>query len=267
MVAAFDETGSKQRALAQNEQMQRAMAAEAAKGVLLANVSHELRTPLNAILGFSDIMRQEPKTLQPPHYAQYIEHIHEAALYLLSLVDDLLDGSSTSPSEPVDSEAPCDIAKEVESVVTSLRSVSAKAGVQLECTVPHSPLPTKISARHARQIISNLLTNGIKFTPAGGSVSVELGQTDQRETILVVTDTGIGMTKREMDDSARRFTQARSGARGEKGYGLGLAIVNSILPLYGLKLEFGPGEKSGTSAIVTFPPELREPDEPTKDSA
>lgn len=256
LVAAYDETDTKVQALAQNEQMKRALAAEAAKGVLLANVSHELRTPLNAILGFSDIMRQDTDALKPRRYAQYVDHIHESASYLLSLVDDLLDGSPSAIPETQEPHSTCDLAKEVESVATSLRSFAANADVRLDCTVPGESLVARMAQRHARQIISNLLTNGIKFTPSGGSVAIDIGVTDRNDAVLNVRDTGVGMSRGDIDHATRRFAQARSGARGEKGYGLGLAIVNSILPIYDLKLDIDTEEGSGTSVTVTFPSSL-----------
>ncbi len=257
LVAAFDETDTKSQALAQNEQMKRALAAEAAKGVLLANVSHELRTPLNAILGFSDIMRLDADSQMPQRYADYVDHIHESASYLLSLVDDLLDGSPSEAADFEESQSNCDLAKEVESVATSLRSFAASAGVQLDCTVPGTPLFVRMAQRHARQIVSNLLTNGIKFTPSGGAVMIELGTVDSGELVLIVRDTGVGMSRGDMDHATRRFAQARSGARGEKGYGLGLAIVNSILPIYDLQLDIDTEEGSGTTVTVSYPADLQ----------
>ncbi|MEM9128867.1 MAG: ATP-binding protein, partial [Pseudomonadota bacterium] len=132
-----------------------------------------------------------------------------------------------------------------------------KAGVTLTATLPDGPLPVRVGGRHLRQIVSNLLTNGIKFTASGGAVTLDVGVTDQRAIAIVVTDTGVGVSRSELQDLERRFAWARAGARGEKGYGLGLAIIRSILPVYNLSLEIDGKKGVGTTAKLTIPHSVR----------
>ncbi|MEM8914986.1 MAG: CHASE2 domain-containing protein, partial [Pseudomonadota bacterium] len=180
LIAAYDETDSRNQALALNEEMKRATAADAAKGVLLANVSHELRTPLNAIIGFSEIMKQDLSSVRPKQYADYIGHVHDSALYLLSLVNDLLEESGNERQDKTDGKQEADVVAEMRSAVAALQTMADKAGVTLTATLPNGPLPVRVGGRHLRQIVSNLLTNGIKFTASGGAVTLDVGVTDQR---------------------------------------------------------------------------------------
>lgn len=253
LVAAIDETEIHNRAQLLNDEMERATQAEAAKGILLANVSHELRTPLNAILGFSEIITQDLASVRPERYGEYIEHIHDSAGYLLSLVDDLLEFSVPQESGQSGMKVICDVAAEVTAAVASLKTAAEKAGVTLTSSVPHDPVQVFMTPRHMRQVIVNLGTNGIKFTPSGGTVTIALGLSDGGDAVLMVTDTGVGMTRQELDRTSRRFSRARNGARGETGYGLGLAIVKSIVPVYGLRFEIDAAEDVGTAAKVTIP--------------
>jgi signal transduction histidine kinase len=224
---------------------------EADLAEFLANMSHELRTPLNAILGFSDVIRSELHgALGSPRYQQYATHIHDSGMHLLDLINDVLDLSKITAGKMELHEQ--DIAiSDLLSDVLALVKGRAK-DVQLS-EGPWPGLPhIRADYRHLKQILLNLLTNAIKFTPPGGQIVVRaaVGQ----DIRLIVSDTGIGMTQTELEQAMSQYGQVDSKvARQHRGTGLGLPICKSLALLHGGALEIVSKPDAGTIVSLVLP--------------
>ena len=229
-----------------------AVAANTAKSRFLADMSHELRTPLNAIMGFSDVMRARLFGALPGRYAEYAEMIHESGRHLLDLINDVLDMSKIEASkyrlqvESVDAREP------VSAALRLLRVQSDEAGVNLRGALPANPIPADLDKRAVKQIVINLVSNALKFTPRGGQVTVSLDIADG-QLELAVADTGIGIAPDDLARLGRRYEQAGDASSQARGTGLGLSLVGALADLHGgaMTLESVAGE--GTAVTVRLP--------------
>lgn len=226
-----------------------------AKTEFLANMSHELRTPLNAVLGFSEAMSQELfGPLGHRRYVEYANDIHDAGAHLLSLVNDILDLSRIELDGMSLTTQKIDFARVCSNCLAIVRGRAARGGVRLEFA-GSPPFPDiETDERRLKQVLINLLNNAVKFTPAGGSVSLDVDAAPDGGAVIRVRDTGIGMSTQELDNALQPFWQADVGLdRSFEGTGLGLALVNELLRMMQgrLSLESEPG--TGTVATVTLP--------------
>lgn len=234
---------------------ERAEAANRAKSEFLANMSHELRTPLNAIIGFSQIMTQE--TLGPlgnPAYQEYANHIQESGQHLLAIINDILDLSKVEAGKTTLTESEVDLASTAKSCLRLVEDRAAAGKVTLRADIPAQLPLIRADERLIRQIMLNLLSNGVKFTPAGGSVSMTI--TVDSGLILAVADTGIGIADADMPKALTPFMQLdNSLSRKFEGTGLGLPLVASFVRLHGgtMSLRSKPGE--GTTVTIWLPEE------------
>ncbi len=230
-----------------------------AKTEFLANMSHELRTPLNAILGFSEAMQKELfGPLGHRRYVEYTHDIHNAGAHLLSLVNDILDLSRIELEGMTLATQRIDFARVCNNCLAIVRGRAERGGVQLRFEgVPPFP-EIETDERRLKQILINLLSNAVKFTPIGGTVTLDLAPGMDGGAAISVRDTGIGMSREELDNALRPFWQADAGLdRAFEGTGLGLALVNELLRMMGgrLNLESEPGV--GTIATVILPHRIR----------
>jgi PAS domain S-box-containing protein len=229
--------------------------ANRAKSEFVANVSHELRTPLNAILGFSELMQLEFfGALGAPQYREYASDIHKSGKLLLDIINDILDFSKIEAGRM---ELFPESVSAADAVADSLRLVAARAeasGIQLVSELPADLPPMLVDPRAIRQVLNNLLTNAVKFTPRGGRVTVR-GAAPEGEMIeLAVTDTGIGIAAKDIGKVLEPFGQAdNSQSRRQQGTGLGLPIARAQIELSGgvFRLESEVGR--GTTVIIRLP--------------
>jgi len=230
-----------------------AVAASKIKSEFLANMSHELRTPLNAIIGFSDTMRS--RLFGPMHarYEEYAVLINESGLHLLSLITDILDLSKIEAGKFVLDPRPVDVAESVTSCLEMTRRRAEEAGITLTASVPDD-LPMLIAdARSVKQILLNLLTNAVKFTPRGGAVSLSVTAEEGR-LHLAVCDTGIGIPGKTLERIGMPFEQADNDPmRAREGTGLGLALVKSLVEKHGGRMRIESREGFGTTVSVELP--------------
>jgi len=226
-----------------------------AKTEFLANMSHELRTPLNAILGFSEIMKEQ--TFGPHSHSKYLEYaqnIHDSGDHLLSLVNDILDLSSTQLTEQQIDVRSVNPARIGRNCVTIVRHRADRGQVRLSFIEPNTPFELETDERRLKQILTNLLNNAIKFTPPGGKVFMTIEPKCENDVIFEIRDTGIGMSKEELTNATKPFWQADTGLnRAYEGSGLGLAIITEMLkPMKGeMHIESEPG--LGTTVTVRLP--------------
>ncbi len=263
----LDETGAPARLVGamqnvterkQNEQALRdakdeADAANRTKSAFLATMSHELRTPLNAILGFSELIAEQLMGPAPATYVDYAKDIHSSGHHLLELVNDVLDISKLEAGKFDLNESTFGLDELLKDVASSFRTQAAAAGLALHLD---SALQGRICAdrRLVKQVLLNLLSNALKFTKDGGSVTLAARRTGARVLEISVTDTGIGMTAREAEIAQTPFGQIDSSvARRFKGTGLGLPIAKSLVKLHGGDLAVASEPGVGTTVTVTLP--------------
>ncbi len=229
-----------------------AEAANNAKSRFLAAMSHELRTPLNAVIGFSEAFAADP---DPSRGAEYVRSIHEAGRHLLVLIDNILDVARAETLGFKTDDAEMDVAELAEGAVRVMRATAAASGVSMSAALPASLPRARGDGVRLRQVLLNLLANGVKFTPAGGSVTLSAGvEPTSGDLVLKVRDTGIGMAPEDIPRAFEPFTQLDSSlSRRYGGSGIGLYLARALAEAQGatLALESAPG--SGTTALLRFP--------------
>ena len=231
----------------------RAEEASQSKTNFLASMSHELRTPLNAINGFSDIMQKEMfGPLGDPRYKDYVNDILFSGQHLLSLINDILDMSKIEAGKMTLNTEVMFVHEMLAQVVRMVRGKADDGGLKLQVDVIEVR-EIEADPRSIKQILLNLLTNAIKFTPEGGTVGVELIQ-KQSGIIVKVYDTGIGISQENIDKLAKPFEQVDDQAnRQNEGTGLGLALSKSFVELHGGKFKIESVIGKGTTVIFSLP--------------
>ncbi len=247
----------------------RAEEANQSKSEFLANMSHELRTPLNAINGFSDIMKKEMfGPLGDPRYKEYVSDILFSGQHLLSLINDILDMSKIEAGKMTLHVESLDINDLVQQVLRIIRGRAEDNGQKL-IYEPVQAREIEADPRAVKQVLINLISNAIKFTPEGGVVSVDIS-VKSAGIIVQVSDTGIGISPEDLERLAQPFEQVENeNTRQVEGTGLGLVLSKSLVELHGgnFKIESTVGE--GTSVIFTLPnkPIKQVEDEPESEVA
>lgn len=224
-----------------------------AKEQFLSLMSHELRTPLNAIIGFSDCIAEEVLgPVDPPDYKEFAEHIGTAGRRQLELIDRILHLADGQMIQIEDEEL--DLSDLLTKWVTKMNGDALIAGVRVDLRLPEAPVHLKGDLLHVRQIVLELIGNGIKFTPRGGEVWVEIGMDLAKCITLTVTDTGVGIAPDKLESVLSAFEQVSSGdTRRFEGAGVGLPIVKKLAELHGADLSISTPASGGTCAAVRFP--------------
>jgi two-component system cell cycle sensor histidine kinase PleC len=230
--------------------------ANRSKSAFLATMSHELRTPLNAIIGFSDVIQATNSDASA--HAEYAEHISKAGRRMLSVVSDILDMSKLEGGTLTLSLQPCSLNDVIDASVDAVQADAEAKSQTLDVRV-NGELPLlAIDYKRIKQIMLNLFSNAIKFTPDKGSIVLSAEPSPNGGAILTVTDTGAGMSAEQTATALRPFGQVQSYlSRTQEGAGLGLPIALGLAQIHGgnLHLESEPGV--GTRAILTLPPSKR----------
>lgn len=231
----------------------RAEEANQSKTDFLASMSHELRTPLNAINGFSDIMKKEMfGPLGDPRYKEYISDILFSGQHLLALINDILDMSKIEAGKMTLNTEVIFMHDMIAQVVRIIRGRAEDAQLNLDVDVPEIR-EIEADPRAVKQILLNLITNAIKFTPEGGTVGVELVE-KQSGLIISVRDSGIGISPENIDRLAKPFEQVVDTENKHKeGTGLGLALSKSLIELHGGTFKIESDLGSGTVVTFTLP--------------
>ena len=224
-----------------------------AKSQFLAVASHELRTPLTAILGFSEIMMAHASLSLPGgHDREYLEAIHDSGRHLLSIVSNLMDLSRAEIGQyelDLQELAPLDI---LQTAYRLHAQYAEEAGIELRMEAPSAASSFSADRRAVLQCVTNLLSNALKFTPAGGRVTLSVEDADD-SVRFIVSDTGIGISK---GDLARLFKPFEQGpdpfVRTRGGIGLGLSVVKQLVKLHGAQVSLSSTPGVGTVATLEF---------------
>ena len=233
-----------------------AQAQTRARAQFMAEMSHEIRTPLNAILGFADTMREGVFGPLPSAYGDYPDLIHTSGTHLLDLVSDLLDLSKIEAGRYETTLKPLRLDEVAYEGVRLSSGAASSAGVQIRHEAS-APIEITGDARALRQIVFNLISNAIKFTPHGGRVNVRVIIHHESGTAsLEVEDTGVGIGPADLTRIGQPWNQSRQDvpqdAKRSRGSGLGLALVKRLTELQGGQFSLTSTLGSGTRARVTF---------------
>jgi len=233
---------------------QEAEAASMAKSGFLANVSHELRTPLNAIMGFAELL-QEPKIIaaNPGRLREYSESILLSARLLLNLIDDILDLSRIEAKRVELQIEPVALAEVMAECETIAAPLALNGAITLDISRPSPDLRVMCDQRALTQVILNLASNSLKFTPEGGTVRITTRPADGTVQV-VVEDTGVGIAAADLPHVIEPFAQAANPlVRRAKGHGLGLPIAKQLVELMGGRFEIASALGRGTTVTLTLP--------------
>ena len=226
------------------------------KSEFISNMSHELRTPLNTVIGFSKILRNHGASpIADEDIVQYANLIHDSAEQLLAIINDILDISKIQSGRYTIDDSEVSINDVVDAATAGLRQTSEAASVDLSISLDAGAPPIRGDEAKLRQIVGNIVSNAIKFTPSGGSVSVSTARMPSGCAGLLVRDNGVGMTEEEIDIALTPFGQVDgSRARWREGTGLGLPIARALVELHGGIIEIQSEKSRGTEVIVQLPP-------------
>ncbi|OLP20142.1 hypothetical protein BST81_01525 [Leptolyngbya sp. 'hensonii'] len=233
------------------------------KDEFLANMSHELRTPLNAILGLSEGLLDELFGPLNEKQKKFMATVERSGRHLLDLINDILDLAKIEAGK-------LELDKEIFSVrglcdacMPFVKQQALKKDIQLNLEIPATLTPIEADERRMKQVLINLLTNAVKFTPQGGRVTLRVRQTVPPPSsvlstlsvlIFEVEDSGIGIAPEDMDKLFQSFSQIDSGlSRSQEGTGLGLALVKRIIELHGGKIEVASEVEKGSRFTVSLP--------------
>ena len=224
-----------------------------AKSRFLATMSHELRTPLNAIIGFSDMLSSDSIELDAAREREYAKLINDSGRHLLSVVNGILDMSKMESGNFEISREPLAPGPAIRSCCDLLVLKAQEAGVELKIRIA-ADLPEIVADRRAvNQILINLISNAIKFTPRGGSVSVS-AISDGARLAVTIEDTGVGISEADLPRLGEAFFQARASYdRRHDGTGLGLSIVKGLVRLHGGDMDIRSRLGDGTRVTVRLP--------------
>jgi two-component system cell cycle sensor histidine kinase PleC len=253
-----DFTAIKEREESLRRAKREAEAANASKTRFLANMSHELRTPLNAIMGFSEVMMdQHLGPLDNPRYLAYSGDIHSSGRYLLGIINDILDLSKIEAGKmSLENAEEFPLARALEGSLSICRNLGEKFGVRIESRLPPEGVHLLAVERMIRQILINLVGNAIKFTPAGGCVTIGGDFLPGGGYALTVRDSGIGMTEAEIHKALTPFGQVENKMTAtHNGTGLGLPLAKAMLELHDGTLDITSAPGRGTCLTLNFPRE------------
>ncbi|MCR9072596.1 MAG: ATP-binding protein [Alphaproteobacteria bacterium] len=234
--------------------LQRAEHATRAKSAFLARISHEIRTPLTAIIGFSQILKlQHRPNREKTREQEYAGIIHESSQHLLALVNDLLDLSKIESGGFQINESWVDVGREISSIKAVLAVEAERKGVALGIDVPDEVPALYADPKAIRQILTNLVSNALKFTPSGGRTTVRLSPGEDGALVLAVADTGAGISAEDKETIWEPFTRSQNPALAQaEGTGLGLYLVKMLAELHGAEVGLESTLGEGTIVSVVF---------------
>ena len=233
-----------------------AVAASRAKSQFLSNMNHELRTPMNAILGFSELIKVRAFGGAVDKYAEYAEIIHQSGLKLLTLIDDMMNLAKIEGGKLSLRESEVHVAQLMADIFEECEPRAAEARISLLRKVTPGLPPVIADERALRQIMANLASNALKFTPAEGCVTLFARLDDDGRMAFGVDDTGTGIAEEDRTHVFERFGRGRHDVTtADKGTGLGLAIVKGFAEAHDGEIKLESTLGAGTRVTAYLPAE------------
>jgi signal transduction histidine kinase len=228
-----------------------AEAAGKARSDFLALMSHELRTPLNAVIGFSELMMNRMFGPIQAKYHEYACDIHRSGTHLLDLINDILDMSKIDAGKMTLNLEVLSLADAIRQCQRLVESQAADRAIAINCHFPDEILVA--DPLRFRQIVVNLLTNAVKFTPPGGTI--DIGALRIGDSLKIwVSDTGIGIAPEDMPKILEPFVQVGDmKTRGNGGSGLGLPITKALVEMHGGRMTINSRKGAGTVVTILLP--------------
>jgi signal transduction histidine kinase len=222
------------------------------KSEFIANVSYELRTPLNAIIGFAEILANEYFGTLTPRQLDYSRGILDSSHRLLSLINDILDLATIEAGYMTLETRRVDIRELLQAVMTLTHERARNQNLDLSLRCPVGIGAIEADERRLKQALFNLISNAIKFTPAGGSIRLE-AKREADDLVLSVTDTGVGIPLADQERVLEKFERGAHEAP-QTGAGLGLSLVKSLVELHGGRVTIESSPERGTAVRCHLPP-------------
>jgi signal transduction histidine kinase len=222
------------------------------KSEFLANMSHELRTPLNSIIGFSEVLKERMFGDLNEKQDEYLRDIHASGQHLLSLINDILDLSKIEAGrmelEPTD----FDLATAIDNALTFVRERAGRRGITLGREIDDRLGMIRGDERKVKQVLLNLLSNALKFTPDGGRVGVRAAVNEGLLEVSV-TDTGVGIAPEDQEAVFEEFRQVGTADKKVEGTGLGLALSRKFIELHEGRIWVKSRVGGGSTFTFTLP--------------
>ncbi|TMK76591.1 MAG: GAF domain-containing protein [Actinobacteria bacterium] len=227
-------------------------AASRHKSEFLANMSHELRTPLNAIIGFSEVLTERMFGELNEKQDEYLKDIHASGQHLLSLINDILDLSKIEAGRMELEADDFDLPSAIDNALILVRERATRRGITLRRTIDEQLGMLRGDERKVKQVLLNLLSNALKFTPEGGGIDVSARLQDGAAEIAV-TDTGVGIAPEDQEAVFEEFRQVGSADKKVAGTGLGLALSRKFIELHGGRIWVKSQAGQGSTFTFTLP--------------
>ncbi len=227
-------------------------AASRHKSEFLANMSHELRTPLNAIIGFSEVLAERMFGDVNDKQAEYLQDILESGRHLLSLINDILDLSKIEAGRMELEPAAFDLPSAIENALILVRERASRRGIRLGSTIDTRLGMISGDERKVKQVLLNILSNALKFTPEGGRIDIDARLHADRAEVSV-TDTGVGIAPGDQEAVFEEFRQVGATDKKAEGTGLGLALARRFIELHGGQISVQSEIGHGSTFTFTLP--------------
>jgi signal transduction histidine kinase len=227
-------------------------AASQHKSEFLANMSHELRTPLNAIIGFSEVLADAMFGEVNEKQAEYLGDIQESGRHLLSLINDILDLSKIEAGRMELEPADFDLPGAIDNALTLVRERAGRRGIALGREIDERVGMIRGDERKVKQVVLNLLSNALKFTPEGGRIDVRATVSEGTAEVSVA-DTGVGIAPEDQEAVFEEFRQVGTADKKVEGTGLGLALSRKFIELHGGRIWVKSEVGTGSTFTFTLP--------------
>jgi PAS domain S-box-containing protein len=233
----------------------RAEAANESKSKFLANISHELRTPLNSIIGFSDVLKSAAYgPLGHANYASHVDDINRSGKYLLTVINSLLEYTKADSGHLRLENILVDPMAEARVCLRLFEEQVAAKMIDFKIAPVTEDFMLMLDRGKLRQILLNLISNAVKFTPDHGRIALSARLAEDRSCVISVEDNGIGMSEGDIATALQPFGRSSQDLnRGQDGAGLGLPLANSLIELHGGRLEITGARHAGTTVRIILP--------------
>lgn len=223
---------------------------------IVDTVAHELRTPLNAVIGYADLLLHPmASNMKLQEKQEYIYNIKKSGKYLLELSASILDNTRISNGLYGIQTSSCEISELIQFCVELIAPAAQKKRLRVKCQIDHDITPVSLDKRAIQQAVLNLLTNAIKFTPEGGEININVyNDISNRELIISIRDTGVGMAAQEIGRLRQAYQQGDYVTGNDcHGIGLGLSLVDGFVKLHHGRFDIHSAQGEGTTATISLP--------------